>query len=469
MRASRPSPRTPDAADRDVAPEARSRRGRHLRLPGRDFLNLRRDALGFFTRIHEERGDQAWFRVPGRRLVLLGHPDHVRDVLLTHASKVEKGPALRSTRVLLGDGLLTSEGAVHLEHRRRIQPAFHRDELLRYVPGMVRQARACSDALRAGETVDLARTMMQLTLGIVAEALFGADLTPEASRIGDALTEALGAFRSLSLPLGGLLLALPLPRTRRFKAARTELEAAVSSLVARHGGPGHDDLLGTLLEAREAGAFDDRAVRDEVMTLLLAGHETTALALTWAFHLLATHPGVEQALHAELDRVLAGRLPIAEDLESLPVTRGVVGESLRLFPPAWVIGRRVLEPLPLTDGTALPPGTIAVLCPWVLHRDARFWPDPERVDPGRWTAEARASRHRHAFIGFGAGTRACIGEGFAWNEAMLVLATLAARWRFVPVQTGPVVPEPGVTLRPRGGLPVHVEPRGPPGVRAAST
>jgi cytochrome P450 len=175
--------------------------------------------------------------VPGRRLVLLGHPDHVRDVLLTHASKVEKGPALRSIRVLLGDGLLTSEGAVHLEHRRRLQPAFHRSELLRYLPGMVRQARACADALRAGETVDLARVMMQLTLGIVSGALFGADLTAEASRIGDALTEALGAFRSLSLPLGGFLLSLPLPRARRFRAARAELEAAVACSSRGTEGP----------------------------------------------------------------------------------------------------------------------------------------------------------------------------------------------------------------------------------------
>lgn len=435
-------------------------RRRELRLPGRDFLQLRRDALGFFTRLHSERGDLAWFTVPGRRLVLLGHPDQARDVLLTQASKIEKGPALRSTRVLLGDGLLTSEGAVHLEHRRRIQPAFHRNELQRYVPGMVQLARACAESLRPGETFDLARTMMQLTLGIVSEALFGADLTPEASRIGDALTEALGAFRSLSLPLGGLLLALPLPRARRFKVARAELEAAVASLVARHG-PGREDLLGTLIRAREAGVFDDRAIRDEVMTLLLAGHETTALALTWAFHLLATHAEIERALHDELDRVLAGRLAGADDLESLPVTRGVIGESLRLYPPAWVIGRRVLEPLPLSDGTVLPPRTVAVLCPWVLHRDARFWPDPERVDPARWTAEARATRHRHAFIGFGAGTRGCVGEGFAWTEAMLVLATLAARWRLVPARPGPVVPEPSVTLRPRGGLYVRPEARRP--------
>ena len=435
---------------------------RKLSLPGLDFLGLRRDALVFFTRIQRERGDLARFRVPGRRLVLLGNPDHVRDLLLTHASKVEKGPALRSTRVLLGDGLLTSEGSVHLEHRRWIQPAFHRSELLRYVPGMVRQARACSDELRDSETVDLARTMMELTLGIVSEALFGADLTAEARRIGDALTEALGAFRSLSLPLGGLLLALPLPRARRFRAARAELQAAVGSLITRHGVSGRDDLLGRLLDAREAGLFDDRAVRDEVMTLLLAGHETTALALTWAFHLLATHPDLEGALHAELDRVLAGRLPSAEDLDSLPITRGVIGESLRLFPPAWVLGRRVLEPLPLTGGAVLPARTVAVVCPWVLHRDARYWPEPERVDPGRWTPEARPARHRHAFIGFGAGTRACVGEGFAWNEAMLVLATLAGRWRFVAAGSGPVLPDASVTLRPRGGLPVRVTARAGP-------
>ncbi len=451
MRAPGTSTESTDAGRSDV----RLTSLRSYSFPGRDFLQLRRDPLGFFCRIHAERGDLARFRVPGRRLVLLGHPDHARDVLITHAAKVEKGPALRSTRVLLGDGLLTSEGAVHLEHRRRLQPAFHRGELLRYVPGMVRQAEACAQSLRPDETFDLARTMRELTLGIVAEALFGADLTADASRIGDALTEALGAFRSLSLPFGGLLLALPLPGARRFRAAREELQAAVTSLVARHGTGKRTDLLGALLEAREAGVFDDGAMRDEVMTLLLAGHETTALALTWAFHLLATNPEVERALHAELDRVLGDRLPTAEDLDALGVTRGVIGESLRLFPPAWIIGRRVREALPLTDGPVLAPGTIAVFCPWVLHRDARFWPDPERMEPGRWTTEARAARHRHAFIGFGAGARACIGEGFAWNEAVVVLATLASRWRFVPLRPGMLDPEPSVTLRPRGGLPVR--------------
>jgi hypothetical protein len=187
------------------------------------------------------------------------------------------------------------------------------------------------------------------------------------------------------------------------------------------------------------------------MTLLLAGHETTALALTWAFHLLATHPEVEWALHAELDRVLAGRLPSAEDIEALTVTRGVVGESLRLYPPAWVIGRKVLEPLPLTDGPVLTAGTIAVLCPWVLHRDARFWPEPERVDPERWTAEARAARHRHAFLGFGAGTgRASVRPSpgprrcWCWPRSQPGA---------VPMCPGPVV-RAQRHLRPRGGLPV---------------
>ena len=303
--------------------------------------------------------------------------------------------------------------------------------------------------------------MMELTLGVVSEALFGADLSADARRIGDALTEVLTTFRSLSLPFGGLLLTLPLPRARRFRAARAELERIVASLIERHGSARSDDLLAALLDAHAAGVYDDRAVRDEVMTLVLAGHETTALALTWAFHVLATNPEVERSLHAELDQVLGGRAPSAEDLEALCVTRGVIGESLRLFPPAWVIGRRILQPLRLSDGTVLPERTIAVLSPWVLHRDARFWPEPERVDPARWTPQARGARHRYAFIGFGGGTRACIGEGFAWNEAILVLATLASRWRFVPLRPEPPVPEPSVTLRPRGGLPVRVEPRHP--------
>jgi cytochrome P450 len=288
----------------------------------------------------------------------------------------------------------------------------------------------------------------------VAKTLFDADVEGAAADIGHALTDTLGLFGALSLPFGNLVLKLPLPAVRRFRRGRARLDAEVKRIISERRADDQDrgDLLSMLLAARdeEGQPMSDGQLRDEAMTLFLAGHETTANALAWAFHLLGENPLLEGALHAELTAVLGGKRPIPEDVPRLKVTTAIFSEALRLYPPAYVLGRRALEPVPLSDGTLLPKGSLAVLSPYVVHRDARWFPEPLRVDPQRWTAEAKTARHRFAYFPFGAGTRSCIGEAFAWMEGTLMLAVLASRWRLQPVAGSAVRTEPRITLRPKG-------------------
>jgi cytochrome P450 len=335
-----------------------------------------------------------------------------------------------------------------------MQPAFHRGRIATYAAAMVDAALATADRWTEGQELDVPAEMARLTLAAVAQTLFDADVEGAAADIGQALTDAMGLFGALSLPFGNLVLKLPLPAVRRFRRGRARLDAEVKRILAERRADGRDrgDLLSMLLAARDEDgqAMSDVQLRDEAMTLFLAGHETTANALAWAFHLLAENPGVELALHAELTAVLQGRRPGPEDAGRLPVTTGVLSEALRLYPPAYVLGRRALEPVRLSDGTLIPEGGLAVLSPWVVHRDPRWYPQPLRMDPDRWTAEAKAGRHRFAYFPFGAGTRSCIGEAFAWMEGTLMLAVLAGRWRLQSLPGSHVQTYARITLRPRG-------------------
>jgi len=316
---------------------------------------------------------------------------------------------------------------------------------------MVRRARQV--AWRDGATVDVAREMNRLTLGIAGETMFGAEVDAEAEEIGAALTDALGLFRRISNPLGPLLDRLPVPGTLRFKRARERLDATIYRMVEarRRSGEDRGDLLSMLLAARDeegdGGGMTDLQLRDELLTLFLAGHETTANALAWSWHLLGRNPEAERALHAEVDAL--GRAPTAADLPRLGWTRGVLAESMRLFPPAWAIGREPLEDFAL-EGLRIRRGSIVMLSPWIIHHDPRWWPDAAAFRPERWTPEAEAAQPRFAYFPFSGGPRKCIGEGFAWTEGILVLATLAQRWRLGPLPGVEPRPEPLITLRPRG-------------------
>jgi cytochrome P450 len=370
-----------------------------------------------------------------------------------------KGHVLQRAKILLGEGLLTSEGEFHLRQRRLVQPAFHRQRIAVYARDMVDRAWITGDRWRDGETVDMDHEMMALTLAIVARTLFDADVDAEANEIGGALTEALDLFQTVFIPGMQLLDRLPLPHTRRFARARGRLDATIYRLIAerraeRARGEERGDLLSMMLSAQDAegdgGSMTDEQLRDEAMTLFLAGHETTANALTWTWYLLSQHPDVEGRLHDEVDRVLGDRRATADDLPALPYTRMVLSESMRLYPPAYAIGRRALEPYQVA-GVMIPRGSLVVVSPLVTQRDARWFPEPDRFDPQRWTPEAQASRPKFSYFPVGGGTRMCIGDQFAWTEGMLVLATLAQRWRAELAPGQRVAMKPMITLRTRYG------------------
>jgi cytochrome P450 len=308
--------------------------------------------------------------------------------------------------------------------------------------------------------------MAAYTLAVVGKTLFDADIEGEAHEIGEALGAAIEAFNLSVLPFGELLERLPLPVTLRFRRGRERLDATIYRLIAERRASGEDrgDLLSMLLLAQDSegdgGGMSDRQLRDEAMTLLLAGHETTANLLAWTWYLLSQHPEVEAALHAEVDGVATEQLG-ADDLTRLPFTRAVLTESMRLFPPAWIIGRRAMEPYRIGEHE-LPARTIVLASQWVMHRDPRWWPDADRFVPSRWMPGGSAldpARPKFSYFPFGAGTRVCIGEQFAWLEGTLALATIARRWRLRLVAGAPVVPQPIVTLRVRGGLPMTAHAR----------
>ncbi|HEX6903898.1 MAG TPA: cytochrome P450 [Thermoanaerobaculia bacterium] len=425
---------------------------------------LRRDPLGFLERVAARHGDLAHLRVGPYRLLFINHPDLLHEVLVAKHESFAKGRALDQARDVFGQGLLTSEGEFHRKQRRLIQPAFHRRRIEAYAEAMAADAEAAASKWRHGETVDIAQEMMRLTLRIVARCLFSVDVEEdEAREVGQALDDLIAAF-SVSVPLARVLRKLPLPSVRRARRAVETLDALVYRLIAerRRAGGGGEDLLSLLLDARdeEGGGMDDRQVRDEIMTLFLAGHETTANALSWSWYLLAGHREAEARFHAEIDAVLGDRLPGAADVPSLPAVRQVLAESMRLYPPAWAISRRVVEPVTI-GGYPLPAGSGVLASQWIAHRDPRFFADPLSFRPERWTEDFEASLPKLAYFPFGGGPRLCIGMGFAWMEGILLLATIGRRWRMRLVPGHPVEPSPRITLRPKHGVRVMLERRRP--------
>ncbi len=426
-----------------------------LIAPGRDPLRL-------FARLAATYGDLVHFRMMGEHAFLISRPDVIRDVLVASSRNLTKSRGLERARTLLGDGLLTSEGDAHLRNRRLLQAAFHRERIAGYASVMADYARREAARWTPGAPFDAARAMARLTLAIVGKTLFDADIEASADQVGEALTRVLETFWVTLLPAPALVERLPIPAIRRSQAARARLDAVIYDLIDRRRADGRDrgDLLSMLLAAQdeEGGGLSDRQVRDEAMTLLLAGHETTANALTWTWYLLGQSPEIERKLHEELDRVLAGRLPEAADIARLPFVEQVVTEAMRLYPPAWMIGRRAIAEQRL-DRFVAPPRSVIFMSQWIVHRDPRWFEQPERFDPERWTPAFKAGLPKFAFFPFGAGPRQCIGEPFAWMELVLIVATIAQRWRLRVVPGHPVVPQPLVTLRAKHGLRVTAERR----------
>jgi len=418
---------------------------------------FRAKPIQFLTRVAREFGDLSYFRLANQDVYLVNHPDLIREILVTNQSNFTKSRVLQRARVLLGDGLLTSEGSFHVRQRRLVQPAFHRDRLAAYTQVMSDCAVRLRERWTDGGTLEISEEMMRLTLSIVGKTLFSADIESEASEIGEALTTVLKMFRMLMMPFSEYFEKLPLPSVRRFEKARDRLDQTIYGLIRDRRKSGEDagDLLSMLLLAQDEDAagssMTDVQVRDEALTLFLAGHETTANALTWTWYLLSQNPECEARLHREIDSVLAGRVPEMADLPQLRYTEMVFAESMRLYPPAWAIGRMSKAPFEMR-GIEIGAKSICILSPYVIQRDARWFPDPERFDPERWTPDAREARPKFSYFPFGGGARVCIGERFAWMEGVLVLAAVAQKWtlRLDPGQR--VEPLPLITLRTKYGM-----------------
>jgi cytochrome P450 len=384
-------------------------------------------------RMAREYGDVVHFRVGRRRVYLLNHPEHVKGVLLSHYDNFLKGRGHVRRDNFLGLGLVTSEGGFHRRQRQLTQPAFSHERVNVYGATMARLAAEATKGWRAGERLDVLDSMRQVTLPIASQTLFGTRVDTEHERIIDAFRAGLERFRWFK-PSGSRLGERLSPARRRLeRRSRETIETLVSEIIAERRREGEDrgDLLSLLL-SRPGGEGEeltsDRQIRDEAVTLFIAGFENIATALTWTWYLLAQHPEVEERLHAELDEVLGGRPPGAEDLPRLAYTRMVFEEAMRVYPPVPRLVRTALRDYQV-GGYTVPAGALVVVSQYLMHRDPRFFPDPERFDPERWTPEARRARPAYTYFPFGGGPRRCIGDGFAYMEGVLVLAALASRWR----------------------------------------
>lgn len=427
---------------------------------------FRRDPLGTTASVVRRYGDVICSRFGPWRFYTVFQPAHVQHVLHDHHDNYVKGALVARARILIGDGLVTSEGTLWRRQRRTIQPAFHRPSIVTLAPaitaGVETMLAGWNRRAADGAPLDLAAEMTRLTLDIAGMAFFGVELGDEARRVGDALRVALAYLNRRLTSLLPLPTALPLPQALRFRRARDTLDRLVADVIQRRRRAGAADrnMLSLLLAARdpETGeAMSDRQVRDEVMTFVLAGHETTALTLTWALYLLARHPEIDTRVRAEIHAALGDRSPTPDDLPRLPYTRAVLDETLRLYPPLWAFGRE-----PIADdrigGYRIRAGSSVAVVPWITHRLPDVWPDPERFDPERFTGLGARARPRYAYLPFGGGPRQCIGSEFALMEAHLVLPAIVRAYRVELVDDRPVEPYPTVTLRPRTAITARLRP-----------
>ncbi len=429
---------------------------------------IQKDPVGYLDWAAATYGDLVTFRAGTVDAFFVNHPEPARLVLRDHHSSYNKDTIQYNALArVTGRGLLTNSGEHWLKQRRIIQPAFARQRLAAIEPYT---NQACDAAIqrwlalpKAQRVIDVDREMMYLSLEVLGLGLFGSDLGDQLNRLVEAVLVALdfimsGARNPLRLPT-----FFPTRRNRRFLAALNTLDEAVHIMLSRRKQLGlGDDLLSILIRAQQEQGEEnlpDRQIRDEVVTLLIAGHETVATALTWSWYLLSQNPAQRQELFSEVDQVLAGKQPALADLENLPYTFNVFQEALRLYPPAWLITRKAMQPDELA-GVRIPPNALVILSPYTMHRHPDFWPSPQAFDPHRFDAPQQQAQHKFAYIPFGGGPALCIGKNFALIEAQIVLARLAQVFQFDLVPGKPVQLDALVTLRPRGGLHAHLTERG---------
>ena len=425
------------------------------------FGDRRRDPLAFFTKIAREYGDVSQLRLLNFRTLFINHPDDIEDVLVNKARKFEKGRVMKANMRLFGEGLLTSEGDFWLRQRRLAQPAFHRARIAAYGATMVEYAERAMRGWKSGEVRDIHEDMMEITLQIVGKTLFNAELTRDAKEVGETMEVLLKLAadfgKSILIPLW-----VPTPRNLRARMGIRRIEKIIGRIIAQKRAEASDtgDLLSMLLAVRDedGSRMTDKQLRDETITLFLAGHETTANALSWTIWLLAQNPAAEKKFFDELAGVLNGRAPNVEDMPKLTYAANILTESMRLYPPAWGMARLVKEEVEVA-GYKLVPGNGVACAQWVVHRDARWFDEPERFLPERWEGDLAKRLPRFAYFPFGGGPRQCIGNSFALMEATLILATIAQKFRFKLVEGHPVKPLASITLRPQQGIRATLEAR----------
>lgn len=436
--------------------------------------DLQRDPVAAFTRAHSEVGDIARMRVGPQQLVTVARPEYVQQVLVGHQNRYSKETrGYIKMRLILGDGLVTSEGDFWKRQRRIANPAFRRKAVAGFGQSMAEAALATADrwaaAAQTGEPIDVAKEMMRLTLRIAGETLFSMDLTGDAEEMGEAVSSMLEAFSVLTTAPGPYPELWPTPTARRFRKGLRTLDRIVGEIIAerRSSGEVKHDLLGMFMDAQDVETGErmtDRQLRDEVMTMILAGHETTANALAWTFYLLSENPEIAADVRTEIDANLGDAMPTMAAMQSLPLTMRVLQESMRLYPPVWMLSRRA-EQDDVIGGYLVKKGSFVYMPVTVMHRHPDLWEQPDKFDPDRFTDERVAARkasgvHKFAYLPFSGGQRKCIGDHFAKMELVVCLAVLLRRFEARLVEGHPVVPEGSITLRPKHGLKMHVAARG---------
>ncbi len=420
------------------------------------------EPIRLFEYLHRTYGSIAHYRFMGTPIIFVNDPELIREILVTQASAFVKERTVRRMKILLGEGLITSDDPIHIRQRRIVAPAFHRQRIAAYADEIVASAHRHAASWKQGEAIDISAAMMSLSLEIVARTLFDTEVSKDILAINDEVNTIMDLYNFLiAFPRMERVLHLPIPGVMKFRRSRARLDKVVNRLIGEHRETNMDkgDLLSMLIRSRDEQAetgtsivMSDEQVRDEALTIFLAGYETTANALAWTWYLLSQNPEAEATLFQEIDEVLGtgenGRLPTLVDYPALRYTEQVFAESMRIYPPAWAMGRMSTQPITLGP-YRIPPGAHFFMSQYMISRTPEYYPDPLRFDPDRFTPEAKAARPRFAYFPFGAGSRQCIGESFAWMEGVLAIATIAQRWRMQYLGSTPPVPQAKITLRPR--------------------
>jgi cytochrome P450 len=416
--------------------------------------------ISLFSRLAKDYGDISHYKLGPKHIIFLNHPEYIREVMVVQHFNFVKERTQRRAKLLLGEGMITADGHSHRRQRQVAQPSFHRQRVPAYAQAVVERATSVRDQWQDGQEVNIYQEMMHFALGTVSRTLFSTELGGEVVDLNNSMSDIMDVYQAIVL-LPGISALLKIPGTplRKFVRARDRFDQMVYRLMDEHRRDGNrGDLLSAMLEAQAEMGWTDSEIRDQVLTVFLAGYETVAIALTWTWYLLSQNPECQARFHLELDEVLAGRLPTYEDIPRLRYAEMVLSESMRLYPPAWAMGREAIAEFELGP-YRLPAGTTVLMSQFISHRDPRFFPDPLRFDPERFTPEAKATRPRFAYFPFGMGPRQCIGEAFAWMEGTLALATIGQKWQMELIPGQEIDPQPLFTLRPKNGIHVRVRTR----------